>query len=109
LDCPCEELVRTLREAARGEVYLPPEVSNMLAHDETRPEHKRERIWDLSPRELQIVQLISEGLSSREVAARLHISPKTVENHRYNIYRKCDVDNVSGLIRHAFSRGLVEI
>jgi DNA-binding CsgD family transcriptional regulator len=64
---------------------------------------------ELSERETEIVHLLCEGLSSKEIARRLHISTKTLENHRYNIYRKCEVDGVAGLMRHAIQQGLVSI
>ena len=64
---------------------------------------------DLSRREVEIVQLLCEGLSSREIARHLHIAAKTVENHRYNIYRKCEVDSIAGLMRHAIQDGLISI
>ncbi len=63
----------------------------------------------LSRREAEIVQLLYEGLSSKEIARQLHLSTKTVENHRYNIYRKCDVESIAGLIRHAIHHGLIAI
>ena len=60
-------------------------------------------------REVEVVQLLCEGLSSKEIARRLHLSPKTVENHRYNIYKKCRVDNIAALMRHAIRQGLVTV
>ena len=64
---------------------------------------------ELTPREIEIVQLLCEGLSSKEIARHLHISAKTVENHRYNIYRKCEVDSIAALMRHAIQQGFVSI
>ena len=64
---------------------------------------------ELSRREVEIVQLLCEGLSSKEIARRLHLSAKTVENHRYNIYRKCQVDSVATLMRYAIKHGLISI
>ena len=58
---------------------------------------------------MQVVQLLCEGLSSKEIAHQLHVSPKTIENHRCNIYRKWEVDSIAGLMRHAIRRGLVAV
>ena len=56
---------------------------------------------------MEIVQFLCNGLSSKEIAKSLHLSTKTIENHRYNIYRKCEVESIAGLIRHAVQHGLV--
>jgi DNA-binding NarL/FixJ family response regulator len=58
---------------------------------------------------VEVVQLLCEGLSSKQIAGHLHISAKTVENHRYNIYRKCEVESIAGLMRHAIQQGLVSL
>ena len=58
----------------------------------------------LSPREREIFQLAAEGLSSREVAERLFISPRTVETHRANLMRKLDLSDRASLIRYAVER-----
>jgi DNA-binding CsgD family transcriptional regulator len=62
----------------------------------------------LTPRERQIVQLIAEGRSSKEVAARLQISVKTVDTHRSNVMRKLNFHSVSELVRYAIRIKLVE-
>ncbi len=63
---------------------------------------------DLTPREREIVQLVAEGRSSKEVAAMLGISIKTVESHRTNVMRKLRIRSVSQLVRYAVRNGLVE-
>ena len=63
----------------------------------------------LSPRETEVVELLCDGLSSKEIAHHLHLSPKTVENHRYNIYRKCHVESIAGLFRYAVHQGIVSL
>jgi len=113
LDASCQELVKGITMAARGKVYLTPEAAELLAKDVSKSGQVAltggPPKVELSPRELEIVQLLCEGLISREIAQQLHISAKTVENHRYHIYRKCEVDNVAGLIRHAIQHHLVSI
>ncbi len=107
-----EELIKAIRMAAEGKVYLAPEAAQLLANDisksATEPNGSaRLPSVALSRRETEIVQLLCEGLSSKKVAKRLHISPKTVENHRYNIYRKCEVNSIAALIRYAIQNGMV--
>ena len=62
----------------------------------------------LTPREREIVQLLAEGLSSKEVAGTLHISVKTAETHRTNIMRKLDIHSVSELVRYAVRNHIIE-
>lgn len=62
----------------------------------------------ISAREKEVLALVAHGLSTREIAARLGLSSRTVDNHRTNIMRKLDVHNVAGLVRLAVSSGLVE-
>jgi len=113
LDADPEELVRAIRMAAAGKVHLSPDVAQLLVDDlatatEPAGAGRLPRV-ELSQREMQIVQLLCEGLTTKGIARQLHVSPKTVENHRYNIYRKCEVDSIAGLMRHAIQRGLVAI
>lgn len=114
LDSPPEELLKAVQMALKGKVYLSPDVAELLVTDVSaafEPTGKTRSMpsVELSRREVEIVQLLCEGLSSKEIARRLHLSAKTVENHRYNIYRKCDVDSIAALMRYAIQQGLVEI
>ena len=98
LDCNPEELGKAINLAASNKTYLSPEVAELLVNDVSavsEPINKSRRLpsLDLSSREVEIVQLLCEGLSSKEIARQLHLSTKTIENHRYNIYRKCEVDS----------------
>ncbi len=114
LDCDPKELVRAIRMAMENKVYLASDVAELLVNDMSasfEPSSKSQRLpsIELSRREVEIVQLLCEGLSSKEIARRLHLSAKTVENHRYNIYRKCQVDSIAALMRYAIKHGLVSI
>jgi DNA-binding NarL/FixJ family response regulator len=62
----------------------------------------------LTPREREIVQLLAEGLTNKEVATTLHISVKTAETHRTNIMRKLDLHSVSELVRYAVRNHIIE-
>lgn len=113
LDAEPEELVKAIDLASRDKAYLASDAAELLVNDiSTAVEpSNRQRLpsMELSRREVEIVQLLCEGLSSKEIARHLHISAKTVENHRYNIYRKCEVDSIAGLMRHAIQQGFVSI
>jgi DNA-binding NarL/FixJ family response regulator len=113
LDADPKELAKAVIMAAEDKVYLSPDAAELLVKDvssaiEPNASSRLPQV-DLSRRETEIVQLLCEGLSGKEIARNLHISPKTVENHRYNIYRKCGVDSLASLMRHAIQNGMVTI
>jgi len=113
LDAEPSELVKAIEMASRDRVYLSPDAAELLVNDVStaiEPDRTpRLHATGLSRREVEVVQLLCEGLSSKQIARHLHISAKTVENHRYNIYRKCEVDSIAGLMRHAIQQGLISI
>jgi DNA-binding NarL/FixJ family response regulator len=76
--------------------------------NETRSPSGTEAWGELTPREREIVQLVAEGRSSKEVAAALQISIKTVESHRTNVMRKLRIRSVSQLVRYAVRNGIVQ-
>jgi two-component system response regulator NreC len=101
-----EDLVQAIREAARGRTYLSPEVSRTVVQAyqnnvDIRPE-------PLSPRERQVLQLVAEGKSTKEVAGLLNISVKTAETHRTRIMEKLNVHETAGLVRYAIRRGIIQ-
>lgn len=101
-----EDLVQAIREAARGRTYLSPEVSQTVV--KAYQDKVGLRPDPLSPRERQVLQLIAEGKSTKEVAGVLHISVKTAETHRTRIMEKLDIHETAGLVRYAIRRGLTQ-
>jgi len=106
------DLVEACRAAVRGEPsYFPAGVAALVrAHLELeRSMHRRATADDLlTPRELEVVKLVAEGSTSREIAAALAISAKTVERHRANIMEKLGMRDRVQLTRYAIRRGLIE-
>lgn len=101
-----ENLVQAIREASRGGVYLSPEISRAVVQ---AYQNKTElSSVPLSPRERQVLQLIAESKSTKEVAGVLNISVKTAETHRTRIMEKLDIHQVAGLVRYAIRCGLVQ-
>lgn len=101
-----ENLVQAIREASRGGVYLSPEVSRAVVQAyQNKTELSSE---PLSPRERQVLQLIAEGKTTKEVAGVLNISVKTAETHRTRLMEKLDIHETAGLVRYAIRRGLVQ-
>jgi RNA polymerase sigma factor (sigma-70 family) len=112
-DAAVEELEQALRAVLRGDLWLSPGVSRYLLNDYRRLSHgaasdqTRSALELLTPRQREILQLIAEGHSSREIAKRLSLSQKTVENHRTQIMERLDIRDIPGLTRFAIRTGLV--
>jgi DNA-binding NarL/FixJ family response regulator len=105
------DLVRAVREAAAGRRFLSPPVTEIAI--DAYIEQARAGPFDphetLTPREREVLQLAAEGKTNPEIAAQLHISQRTVENHRANLMRKLGLQNHSDLVRHAVRRGLIPL
>jgi DNA-binding NarL/FixJ family response regulator len=105
-----EELELAIRSVARGETYLSPPVSRPVIMEYILRTHlgpsSRER---LSPRQGQILKLIAEGKTTKQVALELAISVKTVETHRSALMARVGVRDVAGLVRYAVKIGLVDL
>ncbi len=101
-----DELLAAIIEVNDGKKYICDEVKNILAQQELEDDGVKTDLNLLSKRELDIVKLIREGLSSKEIAVRLDISLKTVEVHRYNILKKLNLKNTAALVNFINSHGL---
>jgi two-component system, NarL family, response regulator NreC len=104
-------LARAVREAAAGRRFLSPPVTERAidAYIEQARSAQLDLHETLTPREREVLQLAAEGETSAEIASRLHISQRTVENHRANFMRKLGLKNQSELIRYALRRGLIPL
>ena len=102
-----EEMINAIVEVDRGKKYICEEVKNILSHKELEEGNSTQKdLSVLSRRELEIVHLIKEGMSSKEIAVRLGISLKTVEVHRYNILKKVNLKNTAALVNFINTQGL---
>jgi len=102
-----DELMSAIVEVNNGRKYVCEEVKNILAQQELVEEGSGQPDMNvLSRREIDVVQLIKEGLSSKEIAVRLEISLKTVEVHRYNILKKLGLKNTAALVNFINAHGL---
>jgi DNA-binding NarL/FixJ family response regulator len=101
-----DEMISAIVEVNNGKKYVCDEVKNILAQQELEDEGGPPDMNVLSRREIDIVQLIKEGMSSKEIAQRLDISLKTVEVHRYNILKKLSLKNTAALVNFINSHGL---
>lgn len=101
-----EQLVQAIREAMRGRTYLNPEVSQTVVEAyQTEEEGDAD---PLTPRERQVLQLVAEGKTTKQVAVILNISVKTAETHRARTMEKLNIHETAGLVRYAIRRGLLQ-
>ncbi len=99
-----DEVVRAIEQVHAGTPYFSARVTTTLAAAATRSAVPPEPLTD---RELEILKLVAQGLTNKEIAEQLFISHRTVDTHRTNLMRKLNVNNVAGLVRYAFQQGLV--
>jgi len=101
------DLVRAIGEVTQGRIYLSPSVSSAVVQaflaGSTSPSDP------LTPREREVLQLIAEGRSTKEVAGILGVSVKTAETHRTRLMTKLDIHHTAGLVHYAIRRGLVRV
>ena len=102
------ELDLALSAVMRGETYLSPAVSKGVVHDYVqRLRDEEQPAAALSPRPREVLQLVAEGHSTKEIARRLDLSVKTVDTHRSQLMKQLDIHEVAGLVRYALRVGLV--
>lgn len=102
------ELGLALQAVARGETYLSPPISRQVVdHYVQRVGQGDQPLAHLTGRQREILQLIAEGGSTKEIARKLNVSVKTVETHRAQLMERLDIHDVAGLVRFAVRHGLV--
>ena len=105
------ELVSAIRAVYNGEAVLSPAITRLLLEDYLSRDTHRE-VDDpnaLSSREREVLQLIAEGKTSREIAELLHLSVKTVQSHRTNLMQKLDLHDRGELIKYAIQKKIIEL
>ena len=110
-DATSAELLEAVRAVHREGVYLHPTVARWLIRDRmSRGGEERESpLPSLTPRETEVLKLLAEGCSTREIAHQLHLSPTTVQTHRTNIMQKLNLHSRVELVKYALSRGLISL
>ncbi|BAY13160.1 response regulator [Calothrix sp. NIES-2098] len=107
-DAGISELELAIKAISQGETYLSPAVSkHVVANYLQRVGHESNSLEQLTSRQREILQLIAEGKSTKEIAELLYISVKTVETHRMQLMKRLDIHDVAGLVRYAIRMGLV--
>lgn len=112
-DNASEELIHAINEVIEGNAYFSSRITKTIVKnysemkkDDTKKSDKSETL--LSPREKEILKLIAEGMTNKEISSILFISEYTVKAHKTNIMKKLDVHKTNGLIKYAIKTGLIE-
>lgn len=110
-DCAFEELCRAIRAVVANETYLSPGIASIVVKEYRRALSRTE--FSLSPgltaREREVVQLVTEGKSSKEIASLLHVSVRTIESHRHQIMDKLDIHTIAELTKYAIRKGITSL
>jgi two-component system response regulator NreC len=110
-DCEFDELANAIRTVMSGKSYLSPEITDVVVdgYIKTSEEDKSSVFSTLTKRERQVLQLMAEGKTTKQIGLKLHISPKTVEAHRLRVMEKLNIDNVAQLTKYAIQEGLTSL
>ncbi len=109
-DAPASQLLYAIETVYKGEKYLSPVVLKKVVAGYVKNSQRPRTSYDrLSGREREVLKLLAEGLSVKEIAARLNLSVKTVDVHKYNLMRKIDVHDRAELIKYAIQKKLIAV
>ena len=106
-DAATAELELALASVLRGETYLSPRVSRQVVDRYVQRVTAERPGDDLTPRQREVLRMLAEGRSTKEIAFQLHLSVKTIETHRAQIMERLDIHELAGLVRYAVRNGLV--
>ncbi len=110
-DCAFEELEGAIRTVGKNKVYLSPAIAGVVIENYIRnaPKPESSVFSLLSDREREVLQLMAEGKTTKEIASHLHVSIKTIETHRTNIMTKLDIHSIAELTKYAIREGLTSL
>ncbi len=111
-DTPAQQLVSAVRDVYKGGKYMSSRVLGKLVEDfraRVKDARLRPRMSTLTPREREILKLLAEGNSVKEIAVLLGLSVKTVEAHKFNLMRKLDIHNKAQLVTYAIQKKIIKV
>lgn len=108
-DTPPDELVKAIAAVNEGEAFFSPPVARIALNQYVDESDSESPLARLSDREKQVLALIAEGKSNKEIAVALNIGVRTTETHRERIMRKLDIHSVAGLTKFAIANGIVSL
>jgi DNA-binding NarL/FixJ family response regulator len=109
--CSLGELVRAIQNVMSDQTYLSSQISTLVVAEylQHTGDHRRSAYSVLTEREREVLQLIAEGRSTKEIARDLHVSPKTIEWHRSQLMKKLRIESIAELVKYAISEGLTSV
>lgn len=108
-EAPTDQLVRAIQTVFEGQTFFSPEAAQEALHRLVQNGGKREPFAQLTAREREVLVLIAQGQSNKEIASKLGIGVRTIETHRERIMRRLDIHSVAGLTKFAIANGLVPL
>jgi len=111
-DCPAAQLLAAIRDVNRGGSYLSPKMLSQLVDDfrtRVKSSARMPRFATLTAREKEVLKMLAEGQSVKEIACALNLSVKTVEAHKFNLMRKLDIHNKAQLVQYAIQKKIIQI
>ncbi|HEU0141018.1 MAG: response regulator transcription factor [Bryobacteraceae bacterium] len=111
-DSPSAHLIGAVRDVCRGGSYLSPRMLAQLVDDfrtRIKSTNRTPRFATLTPREREVLKVLAEGKSVKEIACDLNLSVKTVEAHKFNLMRKLDIHNKAQLVQYAIQKKIIKI
>ena len=103
-----DEIVRALRLTAEGQSYISPQLSEHVVQAILQEDETESALSGLTQREREVLRLVAEGYSSRQIAQELGVSPKTIETHRARMMSKLGIHKSSKLVRFAIEAGVLD-
>ncbi len=108
-EAPSEEVIRAIESVHGGEPYFSEEIARAALYEFINSGGRKEPFAQLTPREREVLVLIAEGKSNKEIADQLNIGVRTIETHRERIMRRLNIHSVAGLTKYAIANGLVSL
>jgi two-component system nitrate/nitrite response regulator NarL len=108
-EAPPDELLRAIESVYSGEPFFSPEIAKAALNQLVSSGGKKDPFAQLTSREREVLVLIAEGQSNKEIANRLGIGVRTIETHRERIMRRLDIHSVAGLTKFAIANGMISI
>ena len=111
-DCPAPQLLAAIRDVQKGGSYLSPRMLSQLVDDfrsRVKSSARVPRFATLTAREKEVLKMLAEGQSVKEIACSLNLSVKTVEAHKFNLMRKLDIHNKAQLVQYAIQKKIIQI
>lgn len=111
-DSPAQQLIAAIRDVMRGGSYLSPRMLSQLVDDfrsRIKSANRMPRFATLTTREREVLKVLAEGASVKEIACDLNLSVKTVEAHKFNLMRKLDIHNKAQLVQYAIQKKIIKL